>query len=209
MSAVAKESVPALLWRLWRDPAAWIETTDIFIGLVAVTLPWSTSLVAIFAVAALVTMLPFFDAGAFLQSLKRPVCTVPLALFGSHSRLRRVGRCYGSSAVFATAGSWRWKMLFEHTDTTHSTFWSQLLRWLVSETPGQVTASTPRQVLSDETKVHFQVDARNKDYEPVSNAEVEAHVLGPAGSSEISQTPRVARPSSRHQGSRHADRGIL
>jgi uncharacterized membrane protein len=98
----------------------------------------------------------------------------------------------GRSAVFATGGSWRWKMLFEHTDTTHATFWSQLLRWLVSETPGQVTASTPRQVLSDETKVHLQVDARNKDYEPVSNAEVEAHILGPGGSSETVKLAPVA-----------------
>jgi len=98
----------------------------------------------------------------------------------------------GRTAVFATGGSWRWKMLFDHADTTHSTFWSQLLRWLVSETPGQVTASTPRQVLSDETKVHFQVDARNKEYEPVSNAEVEAHLLGPAGSSEVVKLSPVA-----------------
>ncbi len=98
----------------------------------------------------------------------------------------------GRTAVFATAGSWRWKMLFEHTDTTHATFWSQLLRWLVSETPGQVTASTPRQVLSDETKVHFQVDARDKNYEPVSNATVEAHVLGPAGSAELVKLAPVA-----------------
>jgi uncharacterized membrane protein len=98
----------------------------------------------------------------------------------------------GRTAVFATAGSWRWKMLFDHTDTTHSTFWSQLLRWLVSETPGQITASTPRQVLSDETKVHFQVDARNKSYEPVANAQVEAHVLGPAGSAELVKLAPVA-----------------
>jgi uncharacterized membrane protein len=98
----------------------------------------------------------------------------------------------GRTAVFATAGSWRWKMQMDHNDTTHSTFYSQLLRWLVSETPGQVTTSTPRQVLSDETKVHFQVDARNKDYEPVTNAEVEAHLLGPAGSSEIVKLNPVA-----------------
>ena len=98
----------------------------------------------------------------------------------------------GRTAVFATAGSWRWKMLFEHTDMTHVTFWSQLLRWLVSETPGQITASTPRQVLSDETKVHLQVDARNKSYEPVSNAQVEAHVLGPAGSAELVKLAPVA-----------------
>ena len=81
MSAVAEESLGALLSRRWRDPAAWIATTDIFIVLIALSLPWSTSLVAIFAVAALVTMVPFFDARAFLQSLKRPVSILPVALF--------------------------------------------------------------------------------------------------------------------------------
>ena len=81
MSAVAEESLGAKLWRLWRDPAAWITTTDVFIILTALSLPWSTSLVAIFAVAALVTMAPFFDAKAFLQSLKRPVSILPVALF--------------------------------------------------------------------------------------------------------------------------------
>nr|WP_218625903.1 O-antigen ligase family protein [Bradyrhizobium sp. dw_411] len=84
----------ALLARRWRDPAAWIETTDILIGLVAVTLPWSTSLVAIFAVAAVVTMLPFFDRKAFLQSLKRPASTVPLALFA----LAAVGTLWSDAA---------------------------------------------------------------------------------------------------------------
>lgn len=81
MSAVAEESLGALLWRLWRDPAAWISTTDIFVILIALSLPWSTSLVAIFAVAALVTMAPAFDAKAFLQSLKRPISIMPVALF--------------------------------------------------------------------------------------------------------------------------------
>jgi O-antigen ligase len=81
VSAVAREPVGALLWRLWRDPAAWITTTDIFIILIALSLPWSTSLVAIFAVAALVSMAPFFDAKAFLQSLKLPISVLPVALF--------------------------------------------------------------------------------------------------------------------------------
>ena len=81
MSAVAKESVAALLWRLWRDPAAWATTADVFAILIAVSLPWSTSLVAIFAAALLVSMVPFMDVNAFLQSLKRPICTLPIALF--------------------------------------------------------------------------------------------------------------------------------
>ena len=81
MSAVAKESVLELLWRLWRDPAAWARTADIFVILIAVSLPWSTSLVAIFAAALLVSMVPFLDVNAFLQSLKRPICALPIALF--------------------------------------------------------------------------------------------------------------------------------
>jgi O-antigen ligase len=80
VSVVSRESVPALLWRLWRDPAAWVTTVDVFAILVAVSLPWSTSLVAIFAVALLVAMGPFLDVRAFLQSLQRPICALPIAL---------------------------------------------------------------------------------------------------------------------------------
>jgi O-antigen ligase len=81
VNAVAKESIPALLWRLWRDPAAWSTTVDVFVILIAFSLPWSTTLVAIFAAAILVSMGPFLDVRAFLQSLKRPICTLPIAFF--------------------------------------------------------------------------------------------------------------------------------
>ena len=91
----------------------------------------------------------------------------------------------GRAAVFATAGTWRWQMSQPLADMTHEVFWRQLLRWLVSETPGQVSASTPRQVLSDETKVHFRVEARDKKFDPVGNAHVQVHVEGPEGLSEI------------------------
>jgi O-antigen ligase len=81
VSAVTKEPVGALRWRLWRDPAAWATTVDVFAGLIVVSLPWSTSLVAIFAAALLVSMAPFLDARALLRSLKRPICILPMALF--------------------------------------------------------------------------------------------------------------------------------
>jgi len=80
VSAVARESIGALLSRLWRDPAAWVRAADICFILVALALPWSTSLTAIFTVAAIVTMAPFCDAEAFLQSLKRPISLLPVAL---------------------------------------------------------------------------------------------------------------------------------
>ncbi|SHL52562.1 O-antigen ligase [Bradyrhizobium lablabi] len=81
MTAAASESRPAPLWRLWRDPATWVTTADILVILIAVSLPWSTSLVGILGVAFLATMAPFLDVRAFLQSLKRPICALPIALF--------------------------------------------------------------------------------------------------------------------------------
>jgi O-antigen ligase len=77
---MTRDSVGAVLGRRLRDRAGWTATTDFFLILVALTLPWSTSLVAIFVVAALVTIMPFFDRQAFLQSLKRPASLLPVAL---------------------------------------------------------------------------------------------------------------------------------
>jgi len=45
--------------RRLRSPAAWSETVDLFAILTAASLPWSTSLAAIFNVAMLVCMVPF------------------------------------------------------------------------------------------------------------------------------------------------------
>lgn len=87
----------------------------------------------------------------------------------------------GRTAVFATSGSWRWKMLQDHADQTHPAFWQQLLRFLVAGTPGQVVASTAHAVLNDETNVQFRVEARDKSFQAVPNARVEAHIVGPQG----------------------------
>ena len=81
MSAAARAPATAVLGRLWRDPAAWATTVDVFAILIALSLPWSTSLVSIFAAALIVAMAPFLDVNAFLRSLKRPICVLPIALF--------------------------------------------------------------------------------------------------------------------------------
>jgi len=49
----------------------------------------------------------------------------------------------GRTAIMATGGSWRWQMSSPLGDTAHDLFWQQLLRWLVSDTPGHVAASVP------------------------------------------------------------------
>ena len=89
----------------------------------------------------------------------------------------------GRTAVFATGGSWRWKMWMPHDDKTHATFWQQMFRYLVTDTPGQVTVTTPKTVLSDETRVPLRVEVRDKEYKPLSTARVQARFLSPDGSS--------------------------
>ena len=65
----------------WRVPAARTRTADLFVVLIALALPWSTSLVAIFAAVWLVTVVPTLDIRFFMQTLKRPICALPIALF--------------------------------------------------------------------------------------------------------------------------------
>lgn len=87
----------------------------------------------------------------------------------------------GRTAVLATAGTWRWQMSQELADRSHEMFWQQLLRWLVSGTPGRVLASTPRPVLSDETRVRLRAEVRDTTYLPHPSARVEARILAPGG----------------------------
>ena len=92
---------------------------------------------------------------------------------------------HGRTAVLATSGTWRWQMLQDHTDMTHEAFWQQLLRWLVTETPGQVTASTQHQMLSDDGQVHLRSVVRDKTYQTVAGATVEASIMRPDGATEV------------------------
>jgi uncharacterized membrane protein len=87
----------------------------------------------------------------------------------------------GRTAILATEGTWRWKMQQDHTDTTDFAFWKQLMRWLVTETPGQVVTSTPHQVLADDTHVPLRAVVRDKDYDVVPGAIVQATITRPDG----------------------------
>jgi len=66
---------------VWRDPAAWAKAADIFAVLIALSLPWSTSLVGICSFIWLAAVVPTLDFRLFLQSLKRPINALPIALF--------------------------------------------------------------------------------------------------------------------------------
>ena len=60
-TTLARETTAQMLWRRLRSPAAWCETADLFAILTVASLPWSTSLAAIFNAAFLVCMVPFLD----------------------------------------------------------------------------------------------------------------------------------------------------
>jgi O-antigen ligase len=126
VSVVAREPVAAMLWRRWRDPAAWAATVDVFAVLTAASLPWSTSLVAIFAVALLISIVPFLDLQAYLQSLRRPVCMLPMAL----AALAIAGTVWSDApwgarlyAIYPTAKLLVLPVLFYHFERSERGMW--------------------------------------------------------------------------------------
>ena len=119
---------------IWRDPATWIKSADVFVVLTALALPWSTSLVAIFVVAWLVTLVPALDMRHFVQTLKRPICALPIALFG----LAAVGTFWSDApwvtrlyAISPTAKLLVLPALFYHFERSSRGLWA-FIAFLVS-----------------------------------------------------------------------------
>jgi uncharacterized membrane protein len=88
---------------------------------------------------------------------------------------------HGRTAILATGGTWRWQMSEALGDPSHNLFWQQLLRWLVSESPGPVVASVPERLLMDEGHVQLTAQVRDRQFQKVATAHVTAHVVGPPG----------------------------
>jgi O-antigen ligase len=72
----------SLVRRYWRDRALWTTIADVFAILAAFTLPWSTTLVAIFVPCWLGAVAWVIDWRAYGRLLKLPICYLPLALAG-------------------------------------------------------------------------------------------------------------------------------
>jgi Putative glutamine amidotransferase len=86
---------------------------------------------------------------------------------------------HGRTAIMATGGTWRWQMSEALGDPSHDLFWQQLLRWLVAQSPGPVTAQMPARLLMDETRADFTVQVRDRQFQPAADAHVTAHIVGP------------------------------
>ncbi len=111
----------------------------------------------------------------------------------------------GRTAVLATGGTWRWRMSMPLEDQSHVTFWRQLLRWLVTDTPGRVTASVASPILFDDGHVELSAEVRDKDYLPESDAQVQARISGPGVNSEVVELTPDSRTAGLYHGEWTAD----
>jgi uncharacterized membrane protein len=93
--------------------------------------------------------------------------------------LQNYGR--GRAMILASGGTWRWKMGLPHDDTRHYTFWQQLLRSLVANSPGTVTISSDQTLYADRSDVTLRAEVRTKEYQPANNATVTAVVTPETG----------------------------
>jgi O-antigen ligase len=125
VTAIAEHPGSQLLARL-RDPARWMATVDIVAVLLALALPWSTSLVGIFGVVMVLAMLPVLDARSFVRSLRQPIAAAPVALF----LLALVGTLWSDAAwgarlyaVGPTAKLLVLPFLFQHFSRSERGLW--------------------------------------------------------------------------------------
>lgn len=101
----------------------------------------------------------------------------------------------GRTALFATGGSWRWQMQQPLADMSHEMFWQQMLRWLVAGSTQPVMISTDQSVYTDNSRININAAVHDKSYAPASGARVEAHIIGPGGSTQnVELTPDPKEP---------------
>jgi hypothetical protein len=113
--------------------------------------------------------------------------TLPLLITQSYG--------HGRTAIMATGGTWRWQMSEALGDPSHDLFWQQLLRWLVAESPGPVSATMPTRVLMDEGQVQLTAQVRDRQFQPAADAHVTAHIVGPEGlNAMLDMTPSQDTP---------------
>jgi uncharacterized membrane protein len=84
----------------------------------------------------------------------------------------------GKTLILATSGTWRWQMGLPHEDERHETFWRQLTRALVANTPGPVTLSSDRSLYADDPRIRLRAEVRSADFAVANNATVTATLTG-------------------------------
>jgi hypothetical protein len=94
---------------------------------------------------------------------------------------QRYGR--GLSVALPIQDSWTWKMAADIPvdDPTFDTFWRQMLRWLVNETPGRVSVTVSADQAQPHTSVEVRAEVVDSAFVKLNDAQVTAHITGPSG----------------------------
>jgi uncharacterized membrane protein len=94
---------------------------------------------------------------------------------------QRYGR--GLSIALPVQDSWVWQMHADIPleDETHETLWRQLLRWLVNETPDQMTFTSSAEPAGVNRTVEFHADLRDAGFRRLNDATVTALIETPDG----------------------------
>ncbi len=89
----------------------------------------------------------------------------------------------GRALVLGIQDSWVWQMDAEISveDQTHETFWRQLIRWLVTDTPGRIAVSLSSDRVSPREAVTVRAEVGDEQFLRVNDASVMARVKGPSG----------------------------
>jgi uncharacterized membrane protein len=96
---------------------------------------------------------------------------------------QRYGR--GKALAFSVQDSWMWRMdaKMSVSDTTYSTFWRRLIRWLIDGVPDRVEVATEADRVDPGEPIRLTAQVGDAAYLDVNDARVEAHVVAPSGKS--------------------------
>jgi hypothetical protein len=94
---------------------------------------------------------------------------------------QRFGR--GKALAFPIQDSWNWKMdvTVPVEDTTHSTFWRRLVRWLVDGVPDPVSVVTAVDHVEPGEPMRLVAEVVDPAFVEVNNAHVVAQITSPSG----------------------------
>lgn len=93
---------------------------------------------------------------------------------------QRYGR--GRSMALLASDTWRWRMELPSQNTSHETFWRQLLRYQISATPRRFEVATERDTYALRDRVVIRAELNDPKFDPVSELMVTATVTLPSGS---------------------------
>ncbi|MEX2608455.1 MAG: hypothetical protein WEA24_00805 [Gemmatimonadota bacterium] len=113
---------------------------------------------------------------------------------------QRFGR--GVSMALPVENLWLWQMHADIPleDLTHETFWRQLLRWLVTDVPGQVTVALASDRVAPGEPLELRATVDDETYLRVNDGTVNAHVISSIGEASVVPLRWTVRADGEYRG---------